>query len=75
MARDVARVVLQAIKEYDAAARAGPQPNGTGLTKSRSSSAPGAAYRRGDALEKRRGLMDEWAMFCGSVKTGVGRAA
>ena len=23
-----------------------------------------AAYRRGDALEKRRGLMDAWASFC-----------
>ena len=22
------------------------------------------AYRRGDALEKRRGLMDAWASFC-----------
>jgi integrase len=26
------------------------------------------AYRRGDALEKRRLLMDEWAIFCGSSK-------
>jgi integrase len=23
-----------------------------------------AAYRRGDALEKRRGLMESWAEFC-----------
>lgn len=23
------------------------------------------AYRRGDALERRRGLMDAWARFCG----------
>lgn len=37
------------------------------------------AYRRGDALEKRRRLMDAWARFCGSpVKAGgvvaIGRA-
>lgn len=25
------------------------------------------AYRRGDALEKRRGLMNDWAVFCGRV--------
>jgi integrase len=24
------------------------------------------AYRRGDALEKRRALMDAWAVFCGN---------
>lgn len=28
-----------------------------------------AAYRRGDALEKRRRLMDAWAKFCGSSAT------
>ena len=26
-----------------------------------------AAYRRGDLLEKRRRLMDDWAAFCGRV--------
>jgi hypothetical protein len=26
------------------------------------------AYRRGDALEKRRGLMDAWAIFCAASK-------
>ena len=25
-----------------------------------------AAYRRGDALQKRRHLMDDWARFCGA---------
>lgn len=29
-----------------------------------------AAYRRGDLFEKRRRLMEEWAKFCGTVKTG-----
>jgi integrase len=29
-----------------------------------------AAYRRGDMLERRRRLMDEWAMFCGTVAKG-----
>jgi len=28
------------------------------------------AYRRGDALEKRRGLMESWAVFCGAVESG-----
>lgn len=28
------------------------------------------AYRRGDALERRRGLMDAWALFCGVNVTG-----
>jgi integrase len=28
------------------------------------------AYRRGDALEKRRGLMDAWASFCIGAKRG-----
>ena len=28
-----------------------------------------AAYRRGDALEKRRGMMDAWALHCLSVST------
>ena len=27
-----------------------------------------AAYRRGDALEKRRAMMREWALFCGTVQ-------
>lgn len=27
-----------------------------------------AAYRRGDMLEKRRRLMDDWAAFCGTLK-------
>jgi integrase len=27
-----------------------------------------AAYRRGDLFEKRRKLMDDWAMFCGQTK-------
>jgi hypothetical protein len=26
------------------------------------------AYRRGDALEKRRSLMDAWAIFCTATK-------
>jgi integrase len=26
-----------------------------------------AAYRRGDLFDKRRGLMEEWAKFCGTV--------
>jgi integrase len=29
-----------------------------------------AAYQRGDYLEKRRRLMDEWATFCGTVAKG-----
>ena len=28
------------------------------------------AYRRGDASEKRRGLMDAWATFCASSERG-----
>jgi integrase len=28
------------------------------------------AYRRGDALERRRGLMEAWALFCGVNVTG-----
>lgn len=28
-----------------------------------------AAYRRGDQLEKRRELMEEWAMYCGNCST------
>ena len=28
-----------------------------------------AAYRRGDLFEKRRRLMDEWAKYCGTVRT------
>jgi hypothetical protein len=28
-----------------------------------------AAYRRGDLLEKRRQLMDDWACHCGHIKT------
>ena len=28
------------------------------------------AYRRGDALERRRGLMEAWASFCGSTNGG-----
>jgi integrase len=31
-----------------------------------------AAYRRGDALEKRRRLMAEWAEFCGRPASGEG---
>jgi integrase len=33
------------------------------------------AYRRGDALEKRRALMNAWDEFCGSAKAGATRAA
>jgi len=33
-----------------------------------------AAYRRKDALEKRRALMDEWANFASSISVGVERA-
>lgn len=29
-----------------------------------------AAYRRGDLLEKRRHLMEEWAAFCGTAADG-----
>src|SRR5260370_3157629 len=28
------------------------------------------AYRRSDALEKRRKLMDQWAAYCSTPKTG-----
>jgi integrase len=28
------------------------------------------AYRRGDALEKRRKLMDAWAAYCSAPKAG-----
>jgi hypothetical protein len=28
------------------------------------------AYRRGDALEKRRALMDAWASFCDETESG-----
>jgi len=28
-----------------------------------------AAYRRGDALEKRRAMMNDWAAYCGIVRT------
>jgi integrase len=31
-----------------------------------------AAYRRSAALEKRRRLMEEWARYCASVKSGTG---
>jgi len=30
-----------------------------------------AAYRRSDALEKRRKLMDAWAAFCGATVSMV----
>jgi integrase len=29
-----------------------------------------AAYRRGDLFDKRRKLMDAWAAYCGTPKTG-----
>ena len=29
-----------------------------------------AAYRRGDLLDKRRRLMDEWAQFCNILTVG-----
>jgi hypothetical protein len=33
------------------------------------------AYRRGDALEKRRKLMNEWASYCGKIAgTRAGRS-
>lgn len=28
------------------------------------------AYRRGDALAKRRALMNDWAAYCGSAESG-----
>jgi hypothetical protein len=28
-------------------------------------------YRRGDALEKRRGLMDTWASYCAGTERGA----
>jgi integrase len=28
-----------------------------------------AAYRRGDLFEKRRRLMDDWATFCGNIRS------
>lgn len=31
-----------------------------------------AAYRRGDMVEKRRRLMDDWAAYCGTVKDTAG---
>ena len=34
-----------------------------------------AAYRRGDALEKRRRLMEEWAGFCGRATPAEGTVA
>jgi integrase len=30
-----------------------------------------AAYRRGDLFEKRRRLMDAWARYCGTTRTGI----
>jgi integrase len=30
-----------------------------------------AAYRRGDALEKRRRLMESWSQYCDSPATGA----
>jgi hypothetical protein len=30
-----------------------------------------AAYRRGDGLEKRRMLAEEWATYCGKVNVGA----
>lgn len=32
-----------------------------------------AAYRRGDLIEKRRRLMDEWAKFCATVAPATGK--
>ena len=32
-----------------------------------------AAYRRGDALEKRSRLMESWAGYCGSTPKGEGK--
>jgi integrase len=32
-----------------------------------------AAYRRGDALEKRRRLMEEWARYCSSPVQATGK--
>jgi hypothetical protein len=29
-----------------------------------------AAYRRGDLFEKRRKLMEAWAAYCATLKTG-----
>jgi hypothetical protein len=29
-----------------------------------------AAYRRGDLFEKRRKLMEAWAIYCGTIKAG-----
>jgi hypothetical protein len=29
-----------------------------------------AAYRRGDLFDKRRKLMDAWAVYCGTPKSG-----
>jgi hypothetical protein len=29
-----------------------------------------AAYRRGDLLDKRRALMNDWAAFCSTVPAG-----
>jgi len=34
-----------------------------------------AAYRRGDLIEKRRRLMDDWARFCSTVGPTAGRVA
>ncbi|MDB5318315.1 MAG: site-specific integrase [Rhodospirillales bacterium] len=34
-----------------------------------------AAYRRGDLLEKRRGLMEDWAEFCGTARAPGKREA
>lgn len=34
-----------------------------------------AAYRRGDALEKRRAMMQEWDDFCGDVRRGAEKSA
>lgn len=31
-----------------------------------------AAYRRGDLLEKQRGLMDDWAAFCTGQQSSGG---
>ena len=32
-----------------------------------------AAYRRGDLIEKRRRLMNDWAQYCATVATTTGK--
>jgi integrase len=47
-----------------------PREIAEGALAHRAGDATEQAYRRGDALEKRRALMEAWAAFCGPVADG-----